>query len=347
MNEILDAHKNFWQAQAGSHPLIGVSLSPYFPLQSFRGLTKGPLMPEDVHIAPFLDQMDAEFETSQKLRGRAIWAAAPFSGIPWMEAILGCPIFVGDETIWSEPLEWNWDRLHHLWPEPDNPWLQKLLAFTAALVGRADGRYAIGLTLMRGPSDIMAALMGHERFCLELYDHPSEMKQMAWECAQIWVQVANAQLALIPRWQNGCCQPLRQVWAPGPCLETQEDAAIMLGPAVFRELLLPGIKHIASNFDYPFFHIHSGSLRACESVLEVNELAAIEVTVDVAGPTLSELLPYLAKIQKAKPLIIHGMFDAAQMVEALSRLRPEGLCLISRVSSVEEGNQLLAAVRKW
>jgi hypothetical protein len=344
-SEILQAHAAFWRAEAGSRALVGVTLSPYFPLQAFKITSKGLLRHEDVDVAPFLDQMDAEFEASQLLGGDAIWAAAPFYGIPWMEAILGCPIYVGEDTIWSKPPEWSWDQTAHLSPEPDNPWLQKLLEFTAALVERADGRYAVGLTLMRGPSDIIAALMGHERLCLELYDHPGEMKRLAWECAEIWVHIANAQLALIPKWQGGYCQPSRQVWALGPCLETQEDASIMLGPTAFRELLLPGIKHIASSFEYPIIHIHSGALRISEAVLEVDGLAAIEVTVDVAGPTLPELLPSLAKIQKAKPLIVHGTFDAVQMREALNSLRPEGLCLVSRVPSVKAGHQLLAAVR--
>lgn len=354
LEHTLNRYRAFWKRQPVDRPILGLTLSTYTPLEMIDQALfpqEGLIMPADLHIDTFLNWYDQDCKNNLTLGGDQFWVAVPFWGIPWMEAIIGCRVRQSGSSIWAE---------HHLeslrdFPAIDlsanNPWLAKLLDFTSRLVDFAEGSFPVALPLLRGPSDLLAALRGSQRFLLDLYDDPDEIARTANILADVWINITKQVTRLIPPFHGGYCNGNRQVWAPGTCIETQEDAAGMASPKFFRRFFLAGTKKIVSSFDHGWIHVHSSYAHNLDELLSVDEIAAIEFTIDTPpGPAPDELIPVIQKIQQHKPVIVHGRLDLDEMKILVNNLSPRGLCIISRVENVDGGNamleELLSAVYK-
>jgi hypothetical protein len=345
LEQTLSRYSAFWKRQPVDRPILGITLSTYTPLEMIDQdlLPQDSLItPADLNVDTFLDWYDQDCKNNLALGGDQFWVAVPFWGIPWMEAMMGCRVYRSGSSIWTE---------HHLeslrdFPEIDlslnNPWLAKLLEFTSRLVDFTRGCFPVAPPLLRGPSDLLAALRGSQRFLLDLYDDPDEISRIAAILTDAWINIAKQIIELIPPYRGGYCNGNRQVWAPGTCIETQEDAAGMASPKFFRRFFLAGTKKIVSSFDHGWIHVHSSYSHNLDELLSVDEIAAIEFTIDTPpGPAPGELIPVIQKIQQHKPVILHGTLDLDEMKILVNNLSPRGLCIISRVDNAAEGNATL------
>lgn len=333
----LKRHAAFWVRGEVDRPLIGAGAKgSYFPLRALRtmlSIEDGLITPEMIEVGPFLDYIEGQFSNEGVLLGDLFWSAYPWVAIPWMEAILGCPIRISKESdsLWSEPILTDWEQVADIRFSPQNEWLSKLLELTNALVENSKGRYPISQTLMRGPSDMMAALRGPERLCFDLYDYPDEVGRLAEICTDIWIEVNKMVLNLIPDFQGGYCSGLMQVWAPGQSVVFQEDASIFFAPTMYRKFLLPCDRRIAENFEYPMIHLHSAALHVVDDLLEVDPLGCIQVAFDPSGPSIEQLIPIFAKILERKPLLVMGVrsdLRPSDVEQIVSSLPAAGLCLL-------------------
>ena len=246
----------------------------------------------------------------------------------------GCTIRSVSGSVWSEPSHFDWHRVEERRLSDDNPWLKALQAFTRALVTRADGRCPVVQPLLRGPVDIVAAMLGDQEMTLAFYDHPDEMAMLLDICTDIFLRAASARLDLTPAFHGGYLSAYG-IWAPGRTVRTQTDNAVLLSPTLYKERLLPYERRIMEAFEYSLIHLHSGVVHiVSDALIEVEALKAIQVSVDYpGGPLFPEILPILSKIQEAKPLILTGPVTESELDIVLSALSPRGLCI--EVSLIE------------
>ncbi len=347
LEEKLQRHQAFWHREETDRPLLGFTTYRYSPREEYDlvAIPKGRhLTPEDFDVEAFLPVYDRQYRESREMAGDQIWTAIPFFGLSWLETIAGCPVRTDEDALWNEPIVADICEVGALRLSPDNPWLQKLLEFTTMLVAQSRGRYPVGIPFMSGPMDILLAMRGGSALLLDFYDHPDEVHAVLGRLADLWLDVASAQFSIIPEFHGGYGAGFREVWAPGLCPETQEDAMALLSPELFGEFLLPGLSRIISGFDFAPLHLHSGYLQHVDTVLAMDGLPAVEITVDVGGPPVAELLDVIAKAQRAKPTIVHGMLSMAEMRMLVDALPAEGLWLITRVASAQAANEMFAGL---
>ncbi len=346
--EIVQRHEAFWKRDPTDRPIGSFWLGSRLPDELYgaaRNIPVGRVSAADVRVEDFLPDYDRMQETHESVGDDAFWAASPFFGLPWVEAILGCPVYYSGETFWADPIWPEWPREIDL-PTPEGAaWLEKLLEFTRALVKRADGRYAVAPTLMRGPSDLAAAVRGHQSMIYDLYDHPEELGQLLDLATDVWIDVARRQLDAIPPIAGGYVSNFYRIWAPDRVVLTQEDASASYSPALFRRHLLPADRRISDAFPYSIMHVHSPTVWPVEQWLEIDSLSCIEINYDNNGPRLPELLPILRKVQEAKPLVIRGELTVEEIAWTRRELSPRGLLLNLVAMSVEEARTLMAALR--
>ncbi len=347
--EIVQRHQSFWSRGPADRPIGSVWIGSRMPEDLFpaaRALPVGRVMPADVDVASFLADYERLYQMHDSVGDDAFWGASPFFGIPWVEATLGCPIHYSGESFWTEPILQGWPEEPRLDRSEGEAWLSKLLEFTGALVGHAAGQYAVSPTLMRGPSDLAAALRGHVQMVYDLYDDAEELQRVIDLVTEHWIEVARRQLDLIPRHAGGYLSHFYRVWAPDRVVCTQEDASASFSPAFFRSHLLPAERRIASAFPYTVIHLHSPTLWSVEQLLEVERLSCIEVNYDDNGPRLPELLPLLRQVQDVgKPLILRGAMTPEEIAFVKRELSPRGLLLNLVAGSVEEGQRLMEVLR--
>jgi hypothetical protein len=308
----LRRHKQFWARQSADRPLLGINvgfaLSDTFPWTMAR-IADGPVKPEDIPLGAFLQDCDDLARAHEGL-GDYPYVAAPFVGIPWLEAIAGCPIQASRNSFWAEVCVKDWRAWR--WPESfvDNPWTQKLAELMEALAAHAAGRYQVAPTLMRGPADILSAMRGGAPYVMDLIDTP-EMVQPAIEAAaRLWLAVAEVQLARIPLSASGYVAGAAalRTWAPDKVLWLQEDAMSLLSPKLYRKHFLPVDRRLSDAFRCVAFHLHGSALWAIDDLIQVPGIDVLELNLEDARCDIEGTFAGWRKIQQHKPVVLWRMY---------------------------------------
>jgi hypothetical protein len=332
-DDFCEKHSHFLQRQCVEQPLVGIYRHSIYPMQEFiEYLGEEEVQPEDIDAACWLHVYEETWDRTGLRWGDLLYWAAPLNGFPWMEAILGCSIHVSRESnsVWAEPPPF-FKLEDKVLLDPKNSWFQKLLQATEALVELSAGRFPVASGIMRGISDLMAALLGSNRFYLAIHDQPEGLSQLAQYLAEIWVEVVRAQYEVIPSFEKGYVNA--GLWMPGLCPVYQEDAAALISPESFEEIIAPYSRQVLLSFECPIMHLHSEGLQIIDSVMGIENQPVIEVNIDPAGPPLSELMPIFKLIQQNAPLEIFGTVD--EIRTCLDELAFDGLACLILESSLE------------
>jgi corrinoid protein of di/trimethylamine methyltransferase len=344
----LRRHRAFLKREPVERPLVGSWLFGFFIDQQYPSVAgamePGHIEPEDIPIDLFLEDVDVLWKAYTELDDDYPLSMGAFYGVPWLEAIMGCPIKFSGTTMWADPCIAEWDQYD--WQAPrleENPWALKLLEFLETLVEHSDGRFACGPTLMRGPADMCAAMRGAGQLGLDLYDHPEEVRRLAAICADVWIEVGRAQLELVPESEEGYlvgCSGLR-CWMPEKGIWLQDDAvSSALSPSFYENIFIPQVRRIASAFPMVAFHLHGNYLWPVELLLQVDEIDVLELGYDVGVCDLEEVMRGWHMIQEKKPCIAYADATLEEFQWILDRLSPTGLSLQTLSPTIEEGQAL-------
>jgi hypothetical protein len=333
--EVLRQRHAAWWRREGV--LLSVSESP--PLGNlWLPLADGSLAQTDMALRPEyldVDRLAGERYTPGPLqvRGDHFETTAPYVRIPWVEAILGAPIWatIQGGSMRSHKIVENWDEWPALAEQKDQAWFDLLRRLTEEMAVRSAGRVAVVQTLMRGASDIAEALLGHEMMCFSIYDYPQQLARFLEKITDGFIEILLAQIERIPRVAGGVVSPFG-IWAPGTVVRGQCDASAILSASHYADWFLPHDIRMCQAVDYSIMHLHSCSLHTVPALLEGTYPHAIQVTLDPApsGPPVTELLPILRRVLEHKPLIVEGPLSAAEVDWLLERLPPTGLSITAR-----------------
>jgi hypothetical protein len=321
----------FWTRQDVDRPLIaarvgGWTSESHYPA-GLASLPAGRLSPGDFRFAAFREDYEMLYALHQGAAADVPWAAFPPFPMPWLEAILGCPIHHRDGALWAEhPLK-SYDQLPEAGAALSSPWLGKLLEFTERLAALAEGRFPVALALMRGPADLLSALRGPERMVLDLFDHPAELDAALARLTDIWMAVAQAQWARIPAFEGGYGFSVINLWSRQPGGWFQDDALALWSPHHYRRHLRPCEEKLSRSMAVTGMHLHPSPLFSVDDLLDMPDLDVIEINLDVNGPGVPDLLPHLRRIVERKNLALWGEFTADDYQALRAHLPARGLIL--------------------
>ena len=344
----------FWRGEQTERPLVGVYLGGYEQDDIYLVAQDGDrLQPQQLTPERFIDLFTGRCKAAEQLDQDLIRPLAPLYCVPWLEAILGCSLRVDARACWAEPLLPAEEPLESLQGALSAAWQAAAVAFVRALVGESygvptgTGRFPVAGLFLRGPADVIAALVGTERMCYEFYDHPQQIHRLARLCAEAWIATSQMICHQIPAYRDGYVDPGRWLYAPGQIAYSSEDTASILSAKLYREFFLPYNQVIASAFPYGYIHRHSVSAHHITALLDLETEWAIEVTMDPTGPSVAEMLPIFRQIQdRGRRLIVFGLNSEADVVKLVSALSPRGLCVTVQADTEEQAAALLAAAKK-
>jgi len=347
----IERHRAFLKREPSDRPLFGCNMGllmhEVFPSLA-KSIPAGQVTPDQIRVDLFLEECERLYQSFCELNDDYPFVGAAFIYVPWMEAIMGCPIRSSGTTMWAEPAVPDWETWH--WEKPSldrNPWALKLMELTKAVVEHSAGRYPVAPTLMRGPADMLSAMRGATRFALDFYDYPAAVRRAAELCTEVWLEVGKAQMALVPESSSGYIASGHglRFWAPDKIIWLQEDAMALLSPRLFREFILPWDRRIASEFPYVAFHLHGSALWAVHDLVKVPELDVIELNFEAAPGGVEGIFTGWKQILEQKPLVAWGPYDPlpnSWLHRVWSEFPPRGLSVQATVSTLEEGQALTA-----
>lgn len=348
----LTKYKAFWANSPVDRPLIGFSLGGWFPLQSYSTMQRfrgeGALTPDKLDPEEFFPDYDRIVSQWDTVEDDILRAVAPIPPFPWLEAMLGTPVRIGEESIWAEEGGFDYSSLDSLDVSQDNPWRQKYLEFVAALTERYGDRCPVGQPILRGVSDMIAALRGASQMVLDLYDRPGDFQRLARLCADILIGLVREQQTIAKPFGGGYEVEQLSLWAPGKIIRIQEDASALLSPELYVTYVQGEDRRLTDAFDYSVIHLHSSSLFLLERILDVESLKCVQINKDVGGSAVQEMLPFFRMVQaRGRRLLIRGKLDHDDLELLRHNLSPNGLYLQIVVESAQDATRLREFFRPW
>jgi len=334
-----------WLQRRNERPLLGFTLGSYYPLHRYpngvRRIPNGPVDPEDIHVSDYLSETDELFELHEAAGGDLVWSAAPFWGVPWVEASLGCGV-LADHTVGSmratPPSAFAQNPIVPEFSET-NRWVAKLLEFIPALVEQSAGRYPVGATLMRGVADLLSALYGGDNFVLRMFDEPDQVSAVVKGLTRYWIAFGRCVLEQLPLFHGGTGSFLFSLWCPGKMIWTQEDALALLSPALYERFIYPADLEIACAFERTAMHLHPTRFIPVRQLMAA-KTDVIELHIDHDGPRAEALEMHYRAILAGKPLLIWGDLTNADLDFVMTQLPHQGLAVNTVISSVEAAQQM-------
>ena len=345
LQDKLSRQAAFWQRENHDRPVIGFTGS-YFQADVLRVLkvTEGLVTTRDIDVERLLEDYEARFTAWRDCTGDLFWTTSPLQGFfGWLSALAGARVRVSGDTVWTERFLDDFGLLDRLAAAEDSEWPETLWHLTDALVERAAGRYPVSPKAVLSPLATLSEVRGHTELAFDLHDQPDEVQRAMGLLTDAWVRLVLANHERLPEWHGGYTNEVRSIWAPGRIIEFDEDPVFMFSPQMHQKLIMPSHRELVRHFEYPFIHLHSTQLHTLDPLLELDGLAAIELTPDY-GDSILDLIPTIARIRDHKPVIVHGYIPADDMRSIIAQVPPEGLCLIGRADTSEEALRLQDAV---
>jgi hypothetical protein len=320
----------FWKRCAGRPP-IGVAPSrSWLPISYLQNSDKLPLYLQPGEI----DGLGVSSDYADAARDRRVfiddWVpyTAAWRAVPWLEAMCGCPVRCASGSLAPEHCVANVSLLE-AWPIPAAPvWQQEMATQTSCLVRNSPEDCLVSPTILRGPADVLAAMLGLTEFYLALHDAPSVLAATAARINALQLATLLDHFSRVPARRAGYGH-IYGYWSPSPSTVIQDDVLGMCAPKVFRE----HYQELSASLvrDFPgsvFYHLHSTGIRHINDVLAIPGLAGVELTLEGTGPTLSELLPLILRILEQTRLILFVDHGFEELPEALKVLPHDGLYVI-------------------
>ena len=189
-------HEAFWDGAEVDRPLIGVIHDAYQDTELVAAAVgEAELRPEAVDPGPILAEYDRIAAAREVIGDDMIGVGEGLLGVPWLEAICGCRVMVPEgKSLWPEPPD-HGAEIQDIAFSAEDPWFQALLRVQRAVVAHAGGRYAVSVSHLRGPTDVLAALMGSPRFLTALYDEPARVERLAGQAPKNALLVSESGIA--------------------------------------------------------------------------------------------------------------------------------------------------------
>jgi 5-methyltetrahydrofolate--homocysteine methyltransferase len=352
LEEKIKRYLAFWNNSPVERPMVGFSLGGWFSFQSYSAIQKyrgqDNLGPDLLSPEKYFDDYDRIVAPFREIRDDVIHSVAPIPAFPWLEAMLGIQVQVANESIWAKEGGFDYQNIDKLDLSKDNPWRRKYLEFVAALQDRYGESYPVGQPILRGTSDMIAALRGSQQMIFDLYDHPEEFQRLARVLTDFFIGLIRDQLAITRPFHGGYEVEQFTLWAPGGIVRMQEDASALFSPDLYVKYLRGEDQRVASSFPYNVIHLHSSSLLLLDRIVEVEALKCIQTNKDQGGWGVPKMLPLLKTVQrKGKRLLIRGKLEPEDLAHLRKGLSPNGLYLQIVIDSPAESKQFQEFFQSW
>jgi hypothetical protein len=348
----LAGYRRFWDRTPVERPLIGFSVGGWFPFQHYRAMHafrgRTGLDPQDLRPEAFLADYEGLVSGWAGIEDDMIRGISPLPFLPWLEAMLGCRVQVGQESVWAEEGVFDYAELGRIDFSDTNPWRRKYLEFVRVLREHFGDRLPVGLPILRGTADMVAALRGSEQMVYDLYDRPEDFRRLGEACTSLLVELMRAQHAITGPFAGGYVIEALGIWASERLARLQEDASALFSPDLYVACLQPHDWRAAEAFPCSLIHLHSSSLFLIDQILDVEALGCIQINKDVGEAAIPEMLPALQRVQaRARSLLIRGKLDLDDLALLRRHLSPNGLYLQVVVETAAEARGLQEFFRPW
>ena len=283
--------------------------------------------------------------------GEAIPATYVNWGAMSMAAFYGSPAVFNKNSVWYPPVIDAWETWGWKFARESNKYWQQILAITRCLLERSNGRYFVGSPEFGDAGDLLSLMRGMDKLCMDLIDHPDEVKKAIAILTDTWVEL-HAQIYQMTHEPNddGGVLAWMSLWAPGRHAQIACHFSSVISPAQFKNFFVPEIEKEGAWCEFGTYHLDGpqAMMAHLSTLLAIEQIRNIEFTPGVGAPPIlsPQYIPLYKKIQ-ASGKRLYLLAQPHEIEPLLSELSPQGLFLCMQTASEDQANELLKKVQKW
>jgi len=342
--------ESFWDKRSADRPPVGV-VNPdlFLPIRLLRAPpARAEIAPADVGPANVMTEYEYDFARRKVACDDMIPYVAAWRGIPWLEACCGCPVRYSAGSMAPAHFVGSAAELDAAPIPAGKAWPDCLRRETERLSASLPDDCWLSATILRGPSDAIAAMRGQAEFFYDLFDDIDAVDRAAGRINRLLMDLLDVHFAVCAPKRGGYAH-IYGYWAPGPTVVLQEDVLGQCAPAVYRDVFqkynAAVVERLGPNV---FFHLHTTGMRHWRDALAIPGLAGLELTVEANGPAIGDLLPAMREILEKSRLILFVDHGFSQLPDILRQLPREGLYVLLRDDHVRSDEEFHALMhRLW
>lgn len=225
-------------------------------------------------------------------------------------AFCGADLISSDEpgmpqTSWSKPIISDWNTYGEIKISDDNPYWKRALKMYELAAGKAEGKMAMSPLDLHTNMDLLAALRGPEKLCMDLLDKPLLIDRLMNDTMNVFRKVWEETTKAGRMHEFGFYQA---IYSKDGAAALQCDFAIMMSPYMFDRWVMPVLEGEAKIVKHVRYHWDGiGALVHKESILSSKGLYLIQFVPGAGNGTLYTFMDLLKEIQqRGKAVHIHG-----------------------------------------
>ena len=277
--------------------------------------------------------------------GEAVPAFMPSIGPDEVAVFCGAELKWLDDsgdTNWSVPFVEDWDESLPLRIDEANPMWQRVLTLYRRAAEKVAGKMLISMLDLHTNMDLLAAVRGPERLCLDCIDCPETLDR-AMDSARAVFPVLWEACAEAGRMDElGYCHG---IYSMEGAAFLQCDFSCMISPAMFRRWVLPALeeeaevaRHVVYHWDGPDALAHTADLCASRG------LHTMSYVPGTGNGTHMDNIDVLKAVQAGGKAV--QVWAGPEQVKAMHReLRPEKVYYCVGVGTPQQGEELLEWLR--
>jgi 5-methyltetrahydrofolate--homocysteine methyltransferase len=235
------------------------------------------------------------------------------------------------ETCWSDPFVEDWDEFMPIKLLEDNALWLRMQEFMDKCAAAMEGKMLFSPMDLHTNADLLLALRGAEKLCLDLKDRPGVVDMCMEQTMDVFKEI----------FERG----YKRYNLPGVNgVHLQCDFSCMISTDMFRRFVLPYLEREAEYFNKRVFYHWDGvnALTHTDDLIASKGLYLMAFVPGAGRGGHPDYLELYEKIQKrGKAVSVWGNADEAKFMH--KRLKPEKTVYDVHVGSEREGVELL----KW
>jgi len=259
---------------------------------------------------------------------------------------------LASKSVWFELDEgWSLERIAALPETASSPWADLCRGAAREIVQRFGGRLLLADSPTFGILDTLAALRTTNQLIEDCIDAPDLVLAAAAALARISWRYWDEMRALLDPVNQG----LYSSWgliSRRPIAPCQSDFSVLLSPALYEKLVLPGIREEARRIGRALYHLDGPEqIKYLDLILSIPEIRAIQWPSYPGHPVLSGAWDHLLRkvIDSGRQLIL-GTCEIPGNPESVRALFAKFPCesfhLTFWVPDVNTGEKLLRAAEQ-
>lgn len=348
MDVKLQRNRDFWEGNYQKRPLCVVRLGKHFFSREFEAtkdiIAQGHVVtPDQIDVDKYLPDYERMYQELELVDHDGIFSADPCTGFPWIEGSFGAEVRGSKVSFVTHKTMEDVEELENLTFDPNNPWTLKYLEFVDKLVDVSNGRFPVGQPIFRGVTDTTGSLIGQMELIYAVMEEPDLMRKTFNTIVEGQRYIIEQHHKRVPAFHGGYNFGFYQVWAPGTVMWYQEDLCALLSPSQYDELLYDTSCKYIEGYDYSLVHLHPTSFFTLDKILQIKDLKAVQITNDVGGPTVRQMIPQIQKVIDSGKRVLIGMGKLTQddIDAVFDCLPPHSVALNMLADDLDDAKQIM------